>query len=88
MVVNSSVAKFKADLEEKEKTPEQVDMDEAADRAEADLANIDEQAMLSMAGWIERWFQPAGYKRLCRVLRAKLRASKGDTNTGDTEKGE
>jgi hypothetical protein len=43
-------------------------MDEAAEEAEKDLANLDQKAVgVLAAGWL-KWYMMAGHKRLGRIM--------------------
>ena len=43
-------------------------MDIAAGKAQAELDNIDFEAVAPVAEWWNKWFMSAGHKRLGRVL--------------------
>lgn len=43
-------------------------MDNAAKQAEADLENVPQDAVKSVAAWWKKWYMFAGHKRLGRVL--------------------
>lgn len=43
-------------------------MDEAAEEAEKDLANLDQKAVEVLAAWWLKWFMTAGHKRLGRIM--------------------
>ena len=47
------------------------EMDETAEVAEAELDNLDAEAVKLIGGWMKRHYKTAGYKRLSKKLIAK-----------------
>ena len=51
-------------------------MDDAADEALVELEELEKQfpeAMRAFRAWLAKWYQKAGYKRLCRGILIRLR---------------
>jgi len=51
-------------------------MDTAADEALVEFAELEKQypeAIAAFRAWLAKWYQKAGYKRLCRGILIRLR---------------
>lgn len=44
------------------------EMDAAAEKAEKDLATLNQASVQTMAAWWLKWYNTAGHKRLGRIL--------------------
>jgi hypothetical protein len=53
---------------EKEKTPEQLAMDTAADEADKELRSLPAQSVTEVANWWQKHYLKAGHKRLGQKL--------------------
>ncbi|HDD43691.1 MAG TPA: hypothetical protein ENG63_02360 [Candidatus Desulfofervidus auxilii] len=44
------------------------EMDKAAENAKEELKNLNEEAVIQVAQWWNKWYLKAGHKRLGRIL--------------------